>query len=96
LNGRVILNLNEQLIHCIDAEKKRAGATRNGIISRILERHFAEQQEKQQLYDEWFVAEVKRGLRSLETEPLHDHEDVMLEIDELLKTKRTNHASKVV
>ena len=80
----------------IDAEKERTGATRNGTIVRILEKHFMEQQEKQQLYDEWFIAEVKRGLHSLETEPLHDHEEVMREAHELLETKRMSHANKVV
>ena len=44
-----------------------------------------EQQEKRRLYDEWFIAEVKRGLHSLETESLHDHEDVMREVHELLE-----------
>ena len=96
LSNRVILNLDGSLLEQIDAEKERTGATRNGTVVRILERHFTEQQEKQRLYDEWFIAEVKRGLHSLETEPLYDHEDVMREVHELLETKRMNHASKVV
>ena len=96
LSNRVILNFDDPLLVQIDAEKERTGATRNGTVIRILEKHFTEQQEKQRLYDEWFIAEVKRGLYSLETEPLHDHEDVMREIHELLETKRMNHASQVV
>ena len=96
LSNRIILNFDNTLLEQIDAEKERFGATRNGTVVRILEKHFAEQQEKRQLYDEWFIAEVKRGLRSLDTEPLHDHEDVMREVHELLETKRMNHASKVV
>ena len=73
LSNRIILNLDTPLLRQIDLEKERNGATRNGTVIRILEKHFTEQQEKQQLYDEWFIAEVKRGLHSLETEPLHDH-----------------------
>ena len=96
MSNRVILNFNDTLLEQLDAEKERTGATRNGTVIRILEKHFEEQQEKQRLYDEWFIAEVKRGLHSLETEPLHDHEDVMREVHELLETKRMNHASKVV
>ena len=42
------------------------------------------------------LLEVKRGLHSLETEPLHDHEDVMREVHELLDTKMMNNAPKVV
>jgi predicted transcriptional regulator len=87
---RVILNLNELLLGQIDEEKDRTGATRNGTITRILEKYSAERKEKQQLYDEWFIAEVKRGLHSLETELLHDHEDVMNEVHELLEAKRLN------
>ena len=96
MSNQVILNFDDPLLAQIDAEKERTGATRNGTVIRILEKHFTEQQERQRLYDEWFIAEVKRGLHSLETEPLHDHEDVMREIHELLETKRVNHASKVV
>lgn len=96
LANRVILNFDSPLLEQIDAEKERTGATRNGTVVRILEKHFAEQQEKQRLYDEWFIAEVKRGLHSLETEPLHDHEDVMREVHELLEAKRMKHASEVV
>ena len=88
LSNRVILNLDDLLLGQIDAEKERTGATRNGTVVRIMEKYFAEQREKQLLYDEWFIAEVKRGLHSLETEPLHDHEDVMNEVHELLETKR--------
>ena len=93
LSNRIILNLDTPLLRQIDLEKERNGATRNGTVIRILEMHFTEQQEKQQLYDEWFIAEVKRGLHSLETEPLHDHEDVMREVNELLEAK---HASEMV
>jgi predicted transcriptional regulator len=96
LSSRVILNLNDPLLGQIDEEKERTGATRNGTVTRILEKYFTERKEKQQLYDEWFIAEVKRGLHSLETEPLIDHEDVMNEVHELLEAKRLSHASKVV
>ena len=96
LSNQLILNIDGSLLEHIDAEKERTGATRNGTVIRILEKHFSEQQEEQRLYDEWFIAEVKRGLRSLETEPLHDHEDVMREAHELLETKRMNHATKMV
>ena len=87
LSSRVILNLNESLLGQIDKEKDSAGATRNGTITRILEKYFTERKEKQQLYDEWFIAEVRRGLHSLEMEPLHDHEDVMNEAHELPEAK---------
>ena len=96
LNGRVILNLDEQLIHCIDAEKDRTGATRNGIVTRILERHFAEQQENQKLYDEWFMAEVAKGIKSAKEEPLVEHEDVVKQIHAIIAEAREENASKVV
>ena len=96
MSSRVILNLDTQLLNQIDAEKERTGATRNGTVVKILTKHFEEQQEEQRLYDEWFIAEVKRGLHSLNTEPLHDHEDVMNEVQELLNTKRIDHAHKMV
>ena len=96
MSSRVILNIDDSLLRRIDAEKERAGATRNGTVIRILEKHFTERQEERRLYNEWFIAEVKRGLRSLETEPLHDHEDVMREVHELLETKRLSHAPKMV
>jgi len=91
-----MLNFDDALLAQLDVEKERIGATRNGAITRILEKHFAEQQEQRRTYDEWFIAEVKRGLHSLETEPLHDHEDVMREVHELLESKRMNHAPEVV
>ena len=96
MSNRLVLDLDDTLLGRIDAEKEITGTTRSGAITRILEKHFAEQQGKQEFYDEWFVAEVRRGLHSLETEPLYDHEDVMREAHELLETKRVNHAPKVV
>jgi len=96
LPNRVILNISEPLLEQIDAEKERTGATRATTVTRILEKYFTDRQEKQKLHDQWFIAEVKRGLHSLETEPLHDHEDVMREVHELLETKRLRHASKMV
>ena len=96
LNGRVILNLDKQLIHCIDIEKDRTGATRNSIVSRILERHFAEQQKKQELYDEWFMAEVAKGIKSAREEPLVNHEDVVKQIDAIIAKARKENATQMV
>ena len=96
MNGRVILNLDEQLIHRIDKEKDRFGATRNGIISRILEGHFTEQQEKQKLYDEWFMAEVSKGIKSAREEPLVEHEDVVKQIQAIIAKAKEENASHVV
>jgi predicted transcriptional regulator len=96
LNGRVILNLDEQLINHIDTEKERTGATRNSIVSRILEQHFVEQQEKQHLYDAWFVAEVEKGVKSAREEPLVDHEDVVKQISSIITKARKENAVKVV
>ena len=96
LNGRVILNLDEQLIRCIDIEKDRTGATRNGIVVRILENHFTEQQEKQKLYDEWFIAEVAKGVKSAREEPLVEHEDVVKQIRAIIVEAREKNASHVV
>ena len=93
LNGRVILNLDEQLIHCIDQEKNRTGATRNGIVTRILERHFAEEEEKQKLYKEWFMAEVAKGVKSAREEPLVEHEDVVKQIRNIIAKAREENAS---
>jgi hypothetical protein len=86
INGsyNMILNLNEHLIHSIDAEKDRTGATRNGIVTRILERHFEEQQEKQKLYNEWFMAEVAKSVRSAREEPLIEHEDAVEQIHAII------------
>jgi len=96
LPNQVVLNFDDALLTRLDAEKERIGATRSGTVVHILKKHFAEQQEQQQAYDKWFVTEVKRGLSSLETEPLHDHEDVMREVHELLENKRMNHAPEMV
>jgi metal-responsive CopG/Arc/MetJ family transcriptional regulator len=92
----VILSISKPLLGEIDAEKERTGSTRTATVTKILEKYFTERQERQKLYDEWFIAEVNRGLHSLKTEPLHDHEDVMREVHELLEAKRLSHASKVV
>jgi hypothetical protein len=96
LNGRVILNLDEQLIHCIDTEKERTGATRNSIVSRILETHFAEQQKKQELYNEWFFAEVAKGIKSAREEPLVNHEDVVEQTNSIIANTRKRDADQVV
>ena len=96
LSGRVILNLNEQLIHCIDEEKERTGATRNGIVARILENHFAEQQEKQRLYNEWFMAEVAKGIKSARQEPLVEHREVVAQIRGIIAKAREENASDMV
>ena len=96
MSTRVILNFDEELLIRIDEEKKRSGATRNGAVVHILEKYFEDQDERKKLYDEWFIAEVRRGLESAENEPLHEHEDVMREIDELIESKRPQNASKVV
>ena len=95
-NGRVILNLDEQLINCIDTEKDRTGATRNSIVSRILERHYAEQQKKQELYDEWFMAEVAKGIKSAREEPLINHEDAVMQIRAIIAKAREKNAAQVV
>jgi predicted transcriptional regulator len=92
----VILNLDEQLIHCIDAEKDRTGATRNGLVTRILQTYFAEKQEKQKLYDEWFMAEVGKGIKSAREEPLVEHEDVVKQIHGIIAKAREENASNVV
>jgi len=96
LSGRVILNLDEQLIHYIDTEKDRSGATRNGIVTRILEKHFAEQQKQQDLYNEWFMAEVVKGIKSAREEPLIDHEDVVQQIHDIIADARKENAAQVV
>jgi predicted transcriptional regulator len=96
LNGRVILNLDEQLISHIDAEKERTGATRNSIVSRILEQHFAERQETRRLYDAWFMAEVVKGVRSAREEPLVNHEDVVKQIRSIITRTREKNAVEVV
>ena len=96
MNGRVILNLNEQLIQCIDLEKDRIGATRDSIVTRILEKHFAKQQEKQKIYDEWFMAEVAKGVKSAREEPLAEHEDVVKQINAIIAEAREVNASHVV
>ena len=84
MNGRVILNLDEKLISYIDEEKDRVGATRNGIVTHILEVYFAEQKQKQKLYNEWFMAEVAKGIKSAREEPLVDHEDVVNQIQGII------------
>ena len=96
MNNRLILNLNEQLIHCLDAEKDRTGATRNDIVTRILEKHFEEQQEKQKLYNEWFMAEVAKGIKSAREEPLVEHDDVAKQIHAIIAKAREENASHVV
>jgi hypothetical protein len=96
LNGRVILNLDEQLIRYIDAEKDRSGATRNGIVTRILSNYFTEQQEKQRLYDEWFMAEVAKGIKSAREEPLIDHEDVVKQVHVIIAKAREENATQMV
>ena len=95
MNGRVILNLDEQLVNCIDNEKNRTGATRNSIVSRILERHFAEQQKKQELYDEWFMAEVAKGIKSAREKPLVSHEDAVKQINATIAKAREENAAQV-
>jgi hypothetical protein len=92
----VILNLNEQLIHCLDVEKDRTGATRNSIVTRILEKYFTEQQEKQRLYDEWFMAEVEKGIKSAREEPLIEHEEAVNQIHAIIANARKEHAAQVV
>jgi predicted transcriptional regulator len=77
-------------------EKKRTGATRNSIISRILERHFTEQQEKQKLYNEWFMAEVEKGFQSAREEPLVDHEEVVSQIHAIITRAQKENAAQVV
>ena len=96
MSGRVILNLDEYLIHRIDMEKDRIGATRNGIITRILERHFTEQQEEQELYNEWFTAEVVKGIKSAREEPLVEHEEVVRQINAIITKAREENAAHVV
>jgi len=96
LSNRVILNFDGPLLEQIDAEKKRTGATRNGTVVRILEKHFTEQQEKQRLYDEWFMAEVAKGIKSAREEPLVDHEDVVKQVDAIIAKAREKNAAEVV
>ena len=96
MSGRVILNLSEELVQRIDNEKDRRGATRNGIITRILEGYFIEQQEMSELYNEWFMAEVSKGIKSAREEPLVDHEDVVKQVRELIAGTREKNADKVV
>lgn len=93
MSNRIICNFDEDLMRHIDQEKGRTGATRNGVIVRILENHFAEQQEKQKLYDEWFTAEVEKGLASARTEPLIDHTDALRRINEAISKAKVRHAS---
>jgi predicted transcriptional regulator len=83
-------------MRCINTEKDRTGATRNNIVSRILENHFAEQQKKQELYDEWFLAEVAKSMKSAKEEPLVDHEDVVKQVDAIIAKSRENNAAQVV
>ncbi|MCL1875821.1 MAG: hypothetical protein FWF87_06140 [Synergistaceae bacterium] len=96
MSGRVILNLNEQLIQCIDTERNRIGATRNGIVARILEKYFVEKQEKQELYDVWFMAEVEKSIKSAGEQPLVDHEDVVKQVHNIITEARERNAAKVV
>jgi len=96
LNGRVILSLNEHLIDCIEAEKERTGATRNSIVSRILEGYFSEQQAKKRLYNEWFMTEVEKGIKSAREEPLVEHEEVASQIHEIIAKAREENASRMV
>ncbi len=51
-------------------------------------RNWHDRIEKKRLYNKWFMAEVERGLESAKNEPLHDHADVMREIDCLIEEKR--------
>ena len=96
LSGRVVLSLDEQLINSIDTEKQRYGTTRNWVITHILEQYFAEHQEKQSLYDAWFVAEVEKGIKSAREEPLVDHEDVARQIRSIIAKAREENAAEVV
>ena len=96
MSGRVILNLNEELLQRIDTEKDLRGATRNGIITRILEAYFIEQQEMRELYHEWFMAEVSKGIKSAREEPLVDHEDVIKQVRALIAGTREKNANHVV
>ena len=56
----------------------------------------AEIQEKQRLYDEWFAAEVERGIKSAREEPLVDHEDVVRQIRSVIAKAREENAAEVV
>ena len=96
MSSRVILNLDEELIHFIDMEKDRIGATRTGIVTRILERHFSERREEQRLYNEWFAAEVAKGMKSAREEPLVGHEEVVRQIDSIIAKAREENAADVV
>lgn len=96
MSSRVILNLDEELVARLDSEKERTGATRNSIVSRILERYFEERQAKQRLYDAWFTAEVERGIRSAEEEPLIEHEDALKRVRATISKARKQNAAQVV
>ena len=96
LSNRVILNLDEELIACIDSEKERTGATRNSVVARILGRHFEEQQAKRRLHDAWVMAEVERSIKSADEEPLSDHEDALKHIHSIINKARKQNAAQVV
>lgn len=97
MSSKVLLTFSDDLKQRIDEDKAAAGASRSGVVMRILERHYREEDERRRLYDAWFAAEVERGLASLRDAPLHDHEDVMREIDALLEgKKRADDAPEMV
>ena len=96
LSGSVLLNLDEQLINSIESERERYGGTINEVITNILEQYFDEYQEKQSLYDAWFVAEVERGVKSAREEPLVDHRDVVRQVRSIIAEAREKNAAEVV
>lgn len=52
--------------------------------------------DKTVVLDEWFVAQVERGIHSARTEPSFDHATVMREARDILESKALKYASKVV
>ena len=96
LSHRVILNLDEELVACIDSEKERTGATRNSVVSRILGRHFEEQQTKRRLYDTWLMAEIERSIKSADEEPLVEHEDALKQIHSIINKARKQNAAQMI
>ena len=96
LTEKITLALEDRLLTYIDSETVNTGATRDRVVSRILENYFKEKQEKQRLYDAWFMAEVEKGLKSAREEPLVEHKDALKRIHSTLNRIKKENAVKMV
>lgn len=51
--------------------------------------------KKMTIQDEWFIAQVERGIHSARTEPSFDHASVMRDARNILESKALKRAAKV-